>query len=273
MNLVAGCYAAASKTRHCQSALRLHNARMGKTNRPSKGGPRRVGTVWTVYRDATRQPLYCLLLLLPLVGAYELGALLLRPAIGPEPQLVAYRLIQSLLDWFGAGGIWLPGVVLLVTLSAWHLISRHPWRIHTWVLAGMVVESLLLTVPLFVLNRVLLQAGDPAGEDWRSQLVFALGAGVYEELVFRLYLITGLTMLAVKVFHVPQRVAIVSAIAVAVMFFARCHFPPLGSTTYTLQTFAFFVAAGAYLSIVFVGRGLGVATGCHAAYNLILLFG
>ena len=68
-----------AKTRHCQSTVRLHNDRMGKTNRPLKGGPRRVGTVWTEYRDATRQPLYCLLLLLPLVGAYELGALLLRP--------------------------------------------------------------------------------------------------------------------------------------------------------------------------------------------------
>ena len=245
---------------------------MGKTIRPSKGGPRRVGTVWTEYRDATRQPLYCLLLLLPLVGAYELGALLLRPAIWPEKQLVAYRLIQALLDWFGAGGIWLPGVVLLATLAAWHVISRHPWRIHTWVLAGMVVESLLLTVPLFVLNRVMLQAGDLAGADWRSQFVLALGAGVYEELVFRLYLITGLMLLAVKVFHLPQRVAAVAAIAVAATLFAACHFPPLGSTTYTLKTFAMLVAAGAYLSIVFVGRGLGVATGCHAAYNLILLF-
>jgi membrane protease YdiL (CAAX protease family) len=245
---------------------------MAKRPRSPSRRPQPVRTVWGRYWEATQQPLYCLLLLFPLVGAYEFGALIVRPAAWPERQLVAYSLIQALLDWFGAGGVWLPGVLLLLTLLIWHILSRNSWQIIGWVLPVMVVESLLLTVPLFVLNRVMLAAGAPAAE-WRSQVVLALGAGVYEELVFRLYLITGLMLLAVDVCRIPKRIAGVGVIAVAALVFASCHFPPLGSTAFAWQAFAMLTTAGAYLSIVFIHRGLGVATGCHAAYNLILLYG
>jgi membrane protease YdiL (CAAX protease family) len=58
----------------------------------------------------------------------------------------------------------------------------------------------------------------------------------------------------------------------AAAIFALCHVRPVGAEPFAWPTFLMRLAAGVYLSLIFIARGLGVATGCHAAYNLILLF-
>ncbi len=224
------------------------------------------------YWQATRGPLYCLVFLFPLVAIYELGALLLRPEAWPEQRLVAPSLIQHLVAWFGTDAVWVPGVALVLTLLIWQFWSRAPWRVRWWAFPLMVVESLVLTVPLFVLGELLQQTtGGPAFESLRVQMVLALGAGVYEELVFRLYLISGLMGLLTAACRVPKRAATVSAVVLAALIFAACHFNPIGSEVFTWPLFLMLTAAGGYLSIIFVLRGLGVATGCHAAFNLLSL--
>lgn len=224
------------------------------------------------YRLLTQQPLYCLLFLFPFVATYEFGALLLRPGAWPERHLVAQSLIQDLFGWFGATGFWLPGVALVLTLLAWHVLSRNPWQVRGWVPAVMLIESLVLTIPLLVLNRVLLPAAAPVDASMlRAQIILALGAGVYEELVFRLFLITGLTVLFVAVFRVPLKVATWFVVALAALIFALCHVQPIGAETFRWTAFLMRLTAGAYLSLLFITRGLGISTGCHAAFNLILL--
>ncbi|MFQ5807852.1 MAG: type II CAAX prenyl endopeptidase Rce1 family protein [Phycisphaerae bacterium] len=228
------------------------------------------------YWEATREPLYCLLFLFPLVVIYELGALLLRPEAWPEQRLVAQRLIQQLAAWFGTDAVWVPGVALLVTLLIWHFSNRKPWRVRGRVPLLMIFESLALTLPLFVLGKLAqpTSGGGPGAasvESLRVQVVLALGAGVYEELVFRFYLISGLRRLLTGACHVPKQVATLAALVAAALLFAACHLQPIGSETFAWPLFLMLTAAGGYLSIIFVLRGLGVSTGCHAAFNLISL--
>jgi len=224
------------------------------------------------YWQAARQPLCCLVFLFPLVAAYEMGALVLRPEAWPEQRLVAQSLIQHLGAWLGTDAVWVPGAALVLTLVIWQVWSRESWRLRAWIPLLMIGESLLLTPPLFVLGMLLQQmSGGPAGETLRVQIVLALGAGVYEELVFRLYLISALTGLLTVVCRLPRRTAIRAAVVLAALAFAGCHFGPIGSETFSWPLFVMLTAAGAYLSVIFALRGLGVATGCHAAYNLISL--
>ena len=224
------------------------------------------------YDQASQQPLYCLLFLFPLVATHEFGTLLLQPALWPERQLVAFSLIQRLLSWIGASGSWLPAAALLLTLLIWHLLRRHPWRIHGWVFPLMILESLLLTVPLFALGRVMMQAGTaPDSLNLREQIILALGAGIYEELVFRLYLIVGLLRLLESGLRLPKKISNPVAIALSALVFAVCHFSPIGGEPFAWQHFLMLVLAGAYLALIFLRRGLGVVTGCHVAFNLIPL--
>ena len=224
------------------------------------------------YWQATREPTACLAFLVPLVAAYEMGALMLRPEVWPERRLVAQRLIQQLVAWFGTDAVWVPGVALVVTLVIWQLVSQSPWKLRGWVPLAMIAESLVLTIPLFVLGRLVLTAADGAfGYQMRVHIVLALGAGIYEELIFRFYLVTGLIALFTKYAKVPPQTATIAAIVVGGALFALCHFKPVGSEPFGWPMFLMFTAAGGYLATIFVLRGLGVSTGCHAAFNLITL--
>jgi membrane protease YdiL (CAAX protease family) len=229
------------------------------------------------YWGATQEPLYCLIFLLPFVATYEVGAIILRPFLAPERQLVAKRLIEGLLGWFGASAVWLPGAALLATLLAWHVLSRRKWHVRAWVLLLMFVESALLTLPMFVMAGLLhhptaaLAGADPEAVELRAGLVLAIGAGIYEELVFRLYLITALALLFVRVLKTPMNFAAPVIVFVAALLFAAAHVQPIGGEVFAMKQFLIRMALGAYLAIVFVGRGLGVVTGCHTAYDLIVL--
>ncbi len=57
----------------------------------------------------------------------------------------------------------LPGLLAVVILLTTHLAGRYPWRFDLYVLAGMLGESIIWTLPLFVLDRVLVEQHGPAG--------------------------------------------------------------------------------------------------------------
>jgi hypothetical protein len=238
-------------------------------SRPAAQEP---SSMWRAYVEDVRRPLYCLLFLFPLVATYEFGALLLRPVSYPGLQLVAHSLIRELLGWFGASGSLLPALALLLTLLVWHLLSRQSWRVRGWVLPLMACESILLILPLIVLDQ-LLGATSPTSTlaDPRQQMVLALGAGVYEELVFRLYLIAGLLWLFENGLRIRNTAAQCTAVVLSAAIFAACHFHPVGIEQFNLAHFLQRMAAGAYLAVVFLLRGLGITAGCHAAFNLAVV--
>ena len=244
----------------------------------SADGPasRKAAPLARRYRDAARQPVACLAFLLPLAAAYELGVLLLRSEIGPQQRLVAQWLIERLIAWLGPEGAWVPGAALLVTLLLWQLWNKSSWRLRARVPLLMILESLLLALPLFVLGELLQQdartgAGPPAVERLRVQLLLALGAGIFEELCFRFYLVGGLTHLLAGACRVSRRAAVPIAVVLASLIFAACHFEPVGLRAFEWPLFLVLTAAGGYLSVIFIARGLGIATGCHVAYNLVML--
>ncbi len=237
---------------------------------PSTSKPSRPRFGFARYWEATQEPLYCLLLLLPLVATYEFSAMMLRPVPNAESPLVAHLLLHRFLSWFGGTSVWLPGLVLLGALLAWHVATRNAWRVHLVYFPIMVLESLLLTVPLFVIGRLEMAAVRQAGLG--DRVVLALGAGIFEELVFRLCLIGALLLFFRDALNVRKSAAAVFAISIAALLFALCHFKPIGNIDWAWLPFTKLLLDGVYLSFVFVGRGLGIATSCHAAYNIMLAF-
>ncbi len=240
-------------------------------SRRGKPGAARGGGLAALYWDCTRQPLYSLVFLFPFVIAYEFGAIVLRPLAWPEQQLVAQHLLGTMLGMLGATAFWVPGLALLLTLLCWHFLTRQPWSVRLWVLPLMLVESLLLTLPLLVIGRTFLQAGAALSEEFRVKVVLALGAGIYEELVFRLGLIALLSVLLVDLLRVPKQLAAAPIVLGSALLFSAAHFEPLGSLPLSTGHFITLTLSGGFLSLVFLVRGLGISTGCHAAYNVMLL--
>lgn len=247
---------------------------MAAKSRPRNRKPAAPSAIATrSYYDATREPLVCFVFLLPLVAAYELGAILLRPAADPEQSLIAASAIMHVLAWFGAAGPWIPGVALLLMLLLWHWASGRNWQIRGWVPLAMLGESIAVTPPLIVLSRLLLPPADlsAAAGVVKVQVVYTLGAAIYEEFLFRFILISLLLLILMDGFRVARKPSLVIAAVLAAGAFAACHVQPIGIKPADARWISFYAIAGGYLSLLYVTRGLGVSTGCHAVYNLAML--
>lgn len=224
---------------------------------------------WRAYIHESRRPLTCLLFLAPLLVLAE-AVLAANPVgrIGSSP-LVATRLLEAAVALLGAGGAWLPSAVVLLTLVGWHMKRRGArWSRRTWAaLPLMLAECVLLAIPLAVIGRLLLLAGLPES----ASLARAVLAGVHEEFVFRLVLVI-LAIWALRSFAAPRNIAVTSAIALSGVCFAAAHVIPLGGEPPATLPFLLRALAGAYLGMVFLSRGFGLAAGAHAAHNVYVVF-
>ncbi len=227
------------------------------------------------YGARSRQPLAILAFLLPLVLGYEIGlAILLRTRDGVLTNK-AHETLLAFFDAFGinaSGGLFLGGAVIVAVLLAWHLLNRDPWRIDPAVPAIMWAESIGLAVPLIVLGVVVASrepmaagAGDLTSLGLSSQLAISIGAGLYEELLFRMLLIALLHTLLVDVARIDGSLGTAIAIVVSAAAFSLYHRP--GQVGAAL----FYFLAGLYFAGVFVWRGFGIVVGAHAFYDIIVV--
>lgn len=220
-------------------------------------------------RRTLAAPLDSLLFLLPLIIFYEVS-IAFQPTV-----VVTYDLLRRCLQTFGRLGIWAPGAAIVIILLATHVVSGRSWSIRWHHVLWMYPEAILATAPLLALSwAVSLTATAPPSGQLISQLAVGIGAGIYEELVFRLILISLIVVIAGDIFKLRATTVAIAAIILSSILFSAHHHPPIGTESFRLVPFAFRTLAGVYLALVFWFRGYGVAAGTHAAYNtLILLHG
>jgi membrane protease YdiL (CAAX protease family) len=104
-----------------------------------------------------------------------------------------------------------------------------------------------------------------------AEVTLGIGAGLYEELIFRLVLISVLVIIGVDLLRWPREATTLACVLIAAALFAAHHHPPLGSEPFALNRFLFRATAGIYLGGVFVYRGYGPAAGLHIAHNLMVI--
>jgi hypothetical protein len=114
-------------------------------------------------------------------------------------------------------------------------------------------------------------AGGVAGEGFGTRLVMSLGAGVWEETVFRLGLLAGFTALFERAVGMRRPLAGLLGLAISsLLFSAMHHIPPYGDP-FAIGVFTFRVLAGACFGLLFWFRGFAVAVYTHALYDLYVL--
>ena len=217
-------------------------------------------------RGVLARPLDALVFLLPLLIFYECASLAC-----PE-RVIAFDLLRKFFELFGEAGMWAPGLGVVVILFATHAASRERWAVRWKAVGLMYPEAVVMSLPLLALNWAIpLSTPDGGNGAVLSELAFGIGAGVYEELVFRLILISVVVMIGTDLLGLGRTGTAVVAIVVSSVLFAAHHHPPVGMDPFNWTRFAFRTVAGGYLALVFWYRGYGSAAGCHAAYNVGLL--
>ncbi|MGE3182525.1 MAG: CPBP family glutamic-type intramembrane protease [Phycisphaerae bacterium] len=219
------------------------------------------------YFQVTCRPLYQLVILLPLIATYELGRLVIQNPIHSGREIVARRLINLALQWFGMDATWLAGVVFLGILVYMHSRARRvpEWRTSFALL--MILESAVLALPLLMLSKTMLFAGAASA----PMCLQAIGSAVYEEFLFR-FLLLGALLWLLRAKLGVRKFATDTALVVAVgILFSLFHFRPVSSEVFAVGPFVYRALAGAYLGGIFISRGIGIAVGAHAVHNLAVL--
>ncbi|HEY4321025.1 MAG TPA: CPBP family intramembrane glutamic endopeptidase [Gemmatimonadales bacterium] len=234
----------------------------------------------TTYFTDTRQPRYSVLFAAPLLAAYELTAWLLSDPTHGGVRNGADVMLKSLfVSVAGARGV----IVFEALLVLWGVVLVwRDWRAHRGPLTGrffplMLLESATLAVAIGFLLRYATAAlmhglalSMPHGLDKSTQLMISLGAGIYEELLFRVILVTSLAFIATRIFGWGARAAGIFAVIVSALLFSAFHYVGAYGDPVELRSFLFRMLAGLVFSTIYILRGFGVAAWTHALYDVFV---
>ncbi len=99
-----------------------------------------------------------------------------------------------------------------------------------------------------------------------ADIVTGIGAGIYEELVFRLILISVLMILFQNVLGFKRKSSIIISVLLSAGLFSAYHHI---SMPLNWLEFGFRTIAGVYFAVLFAIRGFGITAGTHAFYDII----
>lgn len=263
----------------------------GRTARPAAG---RGASYWAL----SRAPRYSLLLALPLLVLYEGLAAALGDLAGVRVRNGADVWLKApFVALFGPRGPVVFGALVVgaAVVLVWRDVRRARDGVRGGVLLRMLAEAATLAVVCAVvvgmataqLLRVLphvaaalplhglVVPGPPpgglAGLGGPAQLMVALGAGLYEELLFRVVLVGALGWLARRVLGLgPAGAGLVAVVGGAVLFSLAHYVGALGDP-FTVESFTFRLVAGLFFSALYVLRGFGIAAWTHALYDVGVL--
>jgi hypothetical protein len=221
------------------------------------------------YLKETRRPVYSAALVLPFLCVYHVGTILLHTTYINGADALIIRLLSSLSvnSMFGSA------LVLAAAFTIWQLKTRASWNIRFGVLLFSLVESLCFALILlfafgWMASHISMSAG--SGISGISKLILYCGAGVYEELVFRAFLLGLLVAGFTFIFHMKEGAAATAAAILGALLFALFHYIGPAGDPFSLGSFFQRSVAGLFFSILYVTRGFGITAASHAIYDILV---
>jgi membrane protease YdiL (CAAX protease family) len=236
------------------------------------------------YLRATRHPWPTTLFLLPLIITYEIGVMSLGGADGMSLRNGADVWIRRWLGWYGVKEVWLPPTLLILVLLiwTWWRWADRPANLLT-ALFGIILESVVFAAILYLISHnfrhIVQQSGLPIqslpvapllNQPDRAtvQLITFIGAGIYEEALFRL----GLYRLLLVFLRItmPGWMSLVLASILGSIGFAAAHHMGQQGEPIVPLVFLFRTLAGLFFTALCMTRGFGIAVGTHAGYDVLV---
>ncbi len=228
------------------------------------------------YLKATKEPQVIVILLLPLFLIYSVGIL------ATDGVRNGVDLISDFLRFKVFGGHSLAyGLTMLLALAVMvALLIR--WRekrlFNPQIYLGIIIEGVIYGTLLgTIVSRFLnilgvsgLAAGGASCGPF-CNFILSIGAGFWEEIVFRLLLIGLPAFLLAKLYPERQKRITIILIFVSSFIFSLVHYlGPLGDA-FTIYSFLFRFFCGVLFAFIYYCRGLAVAVYTHAAYDVMVL--
>jgi Type II CAAX prenyl endopeptidase Rce1-like len=212
-----------------------------------------------------------LVLVVPLLLAYEVGVLFSSTVNGVD---VITRAVFAACNYDRLTYL-VVHVTLAVAYVVWLRSRRRDGAFAVDIVGPLVVEAALYALTLgallpFVASQLHLAIADLALGGRGEAIVMSLGAGVHEELVFRLGAFAGGLALLVRG-GVPQRTAFVAALLGSALLFSAAHHWGVHGEPYHASVFAHRAVAGVLFGLIFWYRSFAHAVYAHVLYDLYVL--
>jgi len=206
-----------------------------------------------------------LVLVFPLLLVYEVGVLFAGSVNGAD---VVTRLLFAAL---GRPAYLALHALIAIGFLLWIRRGRRWTTLRLEVAAPVILEAALYALTLGAVISLILERVLGLGLSSAS-VIDALGAGVHEELVFRLALLGGLVAFAAGSPATARwpRLAVFGALVLSSIAFSLAHHVGGYGEPWAARAFAFRLLAGAALGAIFWFRSLAHAVYAHAIYDLLV---
>ena len=221
------------------------------------------------YAQDTRVHVYSLVLILPLVLIYEGGILLINECSFGRATILANELIVLIFERLGLRNVnIIPAILVMATLFAMQWKSGKSWNIRLSNVFMLHIEYILYAVLFFISVSWIFPGRLIFRVPRAAEVILSIGAGVYEEYLFRLLFLSALILFFKKSLNVENKRTLYTAVVISAVCFAGFHHI-LGRDPFRWSDFCIRSAAGVYFGFIFLTRGYGVCAGTHIGFNIL----
>ncbi len=218
---------------------------------------------------------YSFLFKLPLFFLYEVNILFLSCDDILVVRNGADFLMRNILESFDIYGLYGLGLVFFLGLLVTYIFfikEDQQQEVNVNYLFIMLAESMLWSVVLyFLLFKFMVLLMNPVGKTILQQVTLAIGAGIYEEFLFRVLLIAGLSGILGFVFMWDKTFKNIIAVVLSGGIFSAFHFMGEYGDFFSMELFLIRFFAGLILGVLYMYRGFGITAYTHSIYDLIVL--
>jgi len=136
------------------------------------------------------------------------------------------------------------------------------------VISFLMTQILHISPSLFIATAPCATTGSNVGLG--GKIILSFGAGVHEELVFRLIMFSIVVALTVKLLKLRRGWALFWAYLVSALLFSAAHHI-IGGEPWHVGVFVYRVFCGLFFAALFHLRGFAVAVYTHALYDVFVL--
>ena len=227
------------------------------------------------YLLKSRTSFYSFLFTLPLFFLYEVNILFLSWDDILVVRNGADFLMRNILESFDIYGLYGLGLVFFLGLLVTYIFfikEDQQQEVNVNFLFIMLAESMLWSVVLyFLLFKFMVLLMNPVGKTVLQQVTLAVGAGIYEEFLFRVLLIAGLSGILGFVFMWDKTFKNIIAVVLSGGIFSAFHFMGEYGDFFSMELFLIRFFAGLILGVLYMYRGFGITAYTHSIYDLIVL--
>lgn len=230
------------------------------------------------YFSSTHSLLYSYLISLPLLLLYEVLIFLSQPDAEQVVRISVDFWIKTLFSYIGRDVLSI--TLIFVALLGIFILYRERKRLSSLRISyffTMLIEAsgyaflLALIINMTVSGLLhMVQASPLESLSVLQQLALSLGAGLYEELFFRVILVSVLLLIFRQIFT-NKYAAFASAMIIAAAVFSFVHYIGAFGDPFTLGSFLFRFLFGLALNAIYIWRGFGMAAWTHAIYDLMII--